>query len=537
MSGVFSATSELQNPAISLENITKSFPGVVANDNISLNLQTGKVHCLLGENGAGKSTLISILAGMQLPDSGTIRIDGKATVISSPKVAMNHGIGVVYQHSTFVPTLSVIDNLMLGSDGIMKNVKRAIARLHELFGVLGADIDPYAMAGDLGLGQRQQVEIAKAMWNGSRLLILDEPTSMLTPSAIQGLSNSIHSLTARGIGVVFITHKLREAYAIGDSVTVLRAGKNVLHIPEAEMKRLSEDELQQSVLTAMFGSSNMHAELTDLADLAGAHRAQRTTKDADFEQRPATLELVEVSTPHTSLDLTVKEISLSLKKGEVLGIAGIDGHGQRGLAEVIAGQLAMTHGEMKLNGKGVQSKGVTSRQRAGLRYITDDRHYEGTVGDLPVAINLVLKKIGQRPFWRWGIANNQSIAEHAKGKVETFNIRTPTVMTRASALSGGNLQKLLLARELGDGATVVIVNKPTYGLDLNSVRFVHDTLKEFVSDGGSILLFSNELDELVELSHRIAVISNGQIVGEVENDGAQVAERVGRLMIGGANHE
>jgi len=238
---------------VSLRDITKSFPGVVANDKVSLDIYNGQVHCLLGENGAGKSTLISILAGMQQPDSGSIEIDGRDVHIGSPKAAMNHGIGVVYQHSTLVPTLSIIENLMLGESGVLLNVKRATARLEEISALLGTSIDPHARTSQLGLGQQQQVEIAKAMWTGSRLLILDEPTSMLTPQAIDSLAESVGRLKAEGLAVVFITHKLREAYTMGDCVTVLRAGRNVGHISAEAMSRLSEDEVQDTILAAMFG--------------------------------------------------------------------------------------------------------------------------------------------------------------------------------------------------------------------------------------------------------------------------------------------
>lgn len=519
---------------VALKGISKAFPGVVANDDISMDIANGQVHCLLGENGAGKSTLISILAGMQMQDSGTIEIDGKPVHIGSPKTAKDYGIGVVYQHSTLVPALSVIENLLLGEPGIMRNVKRAKARLEELSELLGGQIDPDTPARDLGLGQQQQVEIAKAMWSGSRLLILDEPTSMLTPRAIDNLAESIDRLKANGLSVVFITHKLREAYSIGDCVTVLRSGRNVEHISPTHMKKLTEHEAQDLILAAMFGEDLDSAEGKDeAAGLAGATESVRETQMPDFSTKPIGLEIISVSTSGETMDQIVNNVTLTIKEGEIFGLAGIDGHGQTGLAEAVAGQRAVTTGRINVGDKNVTKLGVKDRQKMGLRYVTDDRMHEGTVGDLSVAFNLMLKRIGQAPFWYWGRPNKKAIDTEAQRLVDEYHIATPSIATRSGALSGGNIQKIVLARELNEGAKIVVVNKPTYGLDLKTVKLVHDLLVSFAERGGSVLLISTELDELIELSHRIGVISRGQIVGSVDNDGARTAEKVGELMIGG----
>ncbi|MCI0156470.1 ABC transporter ATP-binding protein [Leifsonia shinshuensis] len=521
---------------ISLNNITKAFPGVVANDDISLDLVSGQVHCLLGENGAGKSTLISILAGMQLPDSGTITIDGETVSIGSPKIAMRHGIGVVHQHSTLVPSLTVIENLMLGETGLLLKEKEARSRLDELSALLGISIDPRTLASDLGLGQQQQVEIAKAMWKGSRLLILDEPTSMLTPSAIENLAESIGRLTERGLGVVFITHKLREAYSMGDCVTVLRSGKKVGFLSPERMKELDEDQAQAEILRAMFGEDLRKAgTLDEAADLAGATEATREVAQVDLSARPVVIELDDVTSSGRTTDVMVKDVSLRIRSGEIFGIAGIDGHGQTGLAEVVAGQRAAVQGAVRLEGEDITRTGVRDRQELGVRYVTDDRLHEGTVCDLSVALNFVLKRIGKAPFWRFGQINRSAVNTEAKRLIDEYSIRTPSPSTRAAALSGGNIQKILLARELAPGAKVVVVNKPTYGLDLKTVRLVHDLLREFAAGGGAVLLISTELDELVELSHRIGVISKGEIVGVVDNDGVNTAEKVGQYMIGGTH--
>ena len=524
---------------ISLRGITKAFPGVIANNDISLDIVDGQVHCLLGENGAGKSTLISILAGMQLPDSGAIAIDGEPVTIGSPKSAMRYGIGVVHQHSTLVPSLTVLENLMLGESGVRLKERRATARLDELSGLLGASIDPNILASDLALGQQQQVEIAKAMWTGSRLLILDEPTSMLSPSAIENLGLSLERLKAEGLGIVFITHKLREAYTMGDCVTVLRGGRKVGELTQERMRSLTQEQAQAEILRAMFGEDLAAAGgLASAAELAGATEAAPESVRIEVDSRPVRLELAGVSSAGTSMDLSIEDVSLAIHEGEILGIAGIDGHGQAGLAEVLAGQRATTAGSLLLEGVDITRLGVRARQERGVRYVTDDRLHEGTVANLPVAINLLLKRIGAAPFWRFGQLNRTAVNDHAKRLIEQYGIRTPSSNTRVGTLSGGNIQKVLLARELEHGARVVVVNKPTYGLDLKSVRLVHDLLREFVAGGGCAVLISTELDELIELSDRIGVISRGRIVGTVQNDGAaDVSERVGNYMIGGGGHD
>jgi len=516
---------------ISLREITKAFPGVVANDQISLDIVSGQVHCLLGENGAGKSTLISILAGMQQPDSGTIEIDGNAIAITSPKVAVDQGIGVVHQHSTLIPAFTVLENLMLGDPSLMLDRKQAIERLDELSGLLGATIDPNALASELGLGQQQQVEIAKALWKGSRLLILDEPTSMLTPQAIEHLAASINRVKAEGLAVIFITHKLREAYAMGDCVTVLRGGRNVGHISVEQLAKLSESEAQNAILAAMFGEDLAKAG-DDAAELAGATAAVRETAAIDLATRKVRLELHDISTRGRGGDVDVVDVSFTVHEGEILGVAGIDGHGQSALAEVVAGQRASITGTVIFDDGDITGKGVLERQRLGVRYVTDDRLHEGTVGSMSVAINLVLKRIGQAPFWKFGQIDSKAVDAEARRLIDEYDIRTPSAATRAGTLSGGNIQKVLLARELTHGARFVVVNKPTYGLDLKTVRLVRDILIDFAANGGAVLLLSTDLDELVELSNRIVVISTGRVVGAVDNDGQGTAERVGQFMTG-----
>jgi len=524
------ATAGDSHTIIRLNGITKRFPGIVANDSISLDIKRGEVHCLLGENGAGKSTLISILAGLQQPDEGTIEIDGTPTVIGSPAVSIAQGIGVVYQHSALIPTLTVLENLMLSDEGsFWLDKASATARLAELSELLGAEIDPHLPAGDLGLGQQQQVEIAKAMWKGSEVLILDEPTSMLTPQAIDNLIESVNRLKAEGLAVIFISHKLHEAYAIGDAVTVLRGGRVAGRIAPEEMHAMTEEQAKARILEAMFGT-NPEALSSEEAEAAGAAAEERRSSVA--ADAPVMLSVEELSTASTSGEVSISDIALEIRAGEILGIAGIDGHGQQHLAEVLAGQRQPVRGRIILEGADITRRKVKERQNLGVRYVTDDRLHEGIVGSLSVALNLVLKKVGEAPYWKFGRMDKSAVLNEAHEQIAAYEIRTPSEQTRAGTLSGGNIQKILLARELSHGPRVVIFHKPTYGLDLKTVYRVRETVREFAADGGAALLISTDLDELAELSDRIAVVSNGRLVGEVVNDGNRVTERVGEIMVG-----
>lgn len=515
---------------IRLSNITKRFPGITANDSISLEIRRGEVHCLLGENGAGKSTLISILAGLQQPDEGTIEIDGEPTVLSSPSVSISKGIGVVYQHSALIPTLTVLENLMMSDEkNFWLDRASSTGRLAELSDLLGAEIDPDLPTGDLGLGQQQQVEIAKAMWKGSDVLILDEPTSMLTPQAIDRLVESLNRLKAEGLAVIFISHKLHEAYAIGDAVTVLRGGRVAGRIEPAEMHTMTEEQAKDRILEAMFGT-NPETLSTEEAEAAGLGTEER--KRGVSESAPVVLRAENLSTISGSGEVPVSDVNLEIREGEALGVAGIDGHGQRHLAEALAGQRSPSNGRVLLGSTDVTKKKVKERQRLGVRYVTDDRLHEGIIGSLSVALNLVLKKVGERPYWKFGRMDKSAVLREAHKRIDDYEIRTPSEQTRAGTLSGGNIQKILLARELAHDPSVVIFHKPTYGLDLKTVFKVRETVRDFASDGGAVLLISTDLDELAELADRIVIVSNGRLVGEVTNDGDRVTEKIGEIMVG-----
>ena len=457
-----------QAPAVELLGIRKAFPGVLANDDVSLVLQRAEVHCLLGENGAGKSTLIAILAGMQQPDAGHIRIAGEQVRIDSPRDALRLGIGTVYQHSTLIGALTVLENLMLGDSRALRlDVAGARDRLNEFSEMLGVEIDPSARAGDLALGRQQQVEIIKALWRGSRVLILDEPTSMLTPQAVTELQGVLRRLKESGLAIVFITHKLHEAVALGDRISVLRQGRVTGTIDRDRVHNSSPDQLEAEIVRLMFGDSTAVARTAELQVAIEGHRTA-----VAIEDREVALELIHASARGEGMEPGIEDVSLALHMGEVLGVAGVDGNGQRALAEAISGQRRLTHGQLRYLGAPIASLSVAQREKLGLRHVTDDRLGEGIVSGLPVSVNLVLKRIGHRPYWRRGRIRRDVIDAEAERLVKRFDIRTPSVHVRAGTLSGGNIQKLLLARELSGDAKVVVFHKPTYGLDLKTTRTV-----------------------------------------------------------------
>lgn len=521
-----------KGPLLSLRGITKRFPGVLANDRIDLDLYSDEVHVLLGENGAGKSTLISILAGMYEPDSGTVELEGAPLEIDSPRAAIERGIGTVYQHLTLVPTLSVIENLMLGSHGGVGalDMDSARARFDQFAKVLKVDFSPDARAGGLALGQQQKVEIMKALWRpGSRVLILDEPTSMLTPQDYEELRTELERLKREGLAIVLITHKLHEATELGDRVTVLKAGRVVGSIGPAEMRAQSDEELADRIVRMMFGE--------EAWELAGAVEVATDPETAEVaaarprrEPGSVALEVRGIELEGDGEVVPLHDVSLSVRDREIVGIAGIDGNGQRELAEVIAGQRRPRAGTVLLKGEDVTPLGVRARARRGLRYVTDDRLGEGTVGDLDVGMNAVLKQIGSEPYWRAGAERRDEIDRFAQGLVDRFNVRTPDVHTRIATLSGGNVQKLLLARELAGRPEVVVFNKPTHGLDVRTAEFVREQIAEAAAAGLAALVISTEIEELVGLCDRIVVMSRGEVTGEVENErGAE--ERIGALMV------
>ncbi len=518
-----------------LSGITKRYPGVVALDAVSLEFHAGEVHVLLGENGAGKSTLVSVLAGMQQPDEGTVIIGGNPLRIASPRHSIQLGIGTVFQRPSLVLSLTVIENLMLGGSWLRRLARAAaLRRFRELATLLGTHLDPDAPLAGLSLGEQQQVEIMRALWRDAKLLLLDEPTSMLTPQGVADLGRMMRNLRDRGVALILITHKLGEAYEFGDRISVLRLGKVAGGIDPEALVAMEESGRTATIIRLMFG-----LEAGEAATTAGGHAAElaillgRKIHGPAVVDRsqPPVLRVREASTRAEFAETPLRKVSFELWSSEVLGIAGVDGNGQKHLAEMIAGQRAVHGGALELGGIDITQGGVPERRGRGVRYVTDDRLGEGTVGALPVATNLVLKEVGAPPWWHHGITDWAAIHAHARVLIERNDIRTPSALTPAGKLSGGNVQKVLLARELDAEARVAILNKPTHGLDLHNQRLALDRIGTAAARGVALLVISTDLDELIEISDRIGVMFGGRLAGIVDNDAGAI-DRVRRLMTG-----
>lgn len=520
-------------PLVELRGITKVFPGVIANDSVDLKLHAGEIHCLLGENGAGKSTLMQVLSGMCTPDSGNISVDGAEVEIGSPRVALDLGIGMVYQHNTLIPGFTVLENLMLRNDGGLRLDRSKTASVLRGIAVrLGVEIEPAAVVGDLALGRQQQVEIVKVLALGSRVLVLDEPTAMLAPREVAELQKVLASLKAEGLAVVFITHKLGEALAVADRITVLRRGRVAGRLDPGDLQARDSADVRAQVLSLMFGEEAR--ELlpgSEIARVAGADRGARPTR---VLSDVVVLEMQGLACRPARREVGFREITFDVHRGEIVGIAGVDGNGQQELAEAIAGQRSIAGGRLVFMGRDVTHASVAERQGMGLRFVTDDRLGEGSVSSLPISVNLLLKRIGRKPYWgKAGRMATDHVCEAAQRLVEEYDIRTPDIDAQCGTLSGGNLQKMLLARELSFDPVLVVFNKPTYGLDAKTSAFIRERMRRLSErEGVAAVLISTDLEELADLCDRIGVMFRGRMVGVVENNGVRVEERVGALMVG-----
>ena len=505
-------------PIVEMRDISKRFGTVLANDRISLDLWPGEVHAVLGENGAGKTTLMNVLAGMYQPDSGTIRLAGQEIEIASPAEALHRGIGTVYQHFTLVPNLSILENVVLGAEGgFLVDLGAAEAKVASMLADFGLDVSPHTEIRHLALGQRQRVEIIKVLFRGTHVLLLDEPTSVLTPGEVTSLLELLRRLRDQGVAVVLITHKLGEALAISDRVTILRAGRNAGDLGPDVMSGANRESVRQRIVEQMFGGSQPTENL-----LSGRH-----------ESGAALLAIRGISTLGDRGTPALHDLSLDLHRGEVFGIAGVDGNGQKELGEVIAGQRQVTSGQILLDGADITNRGVAAATRLGIGYVTDDRLHEGSVAGSSITDNVALKSIGRKPFSNGFWLNRRAMEEQARRLITDFDVKTPGPDTAIGMLSGGNIQKLLLARELALEPKLLVCNKPTTGLDLRTARFVVRSLREQADAGKVVVLISSELDELMEISDRIGVMYNGQLVAVIPRAEADV-EMLGDLMLGGA---
>ncbi|NPV74967.1 MAG: ABC transporter ATP-binding protein [Anaerolineae bacterium] len=497
-------------PRLEVKNITKRFPGVLANDNISLSILPGEIHALLGENGAGKTTLMNIVYGLVHRDSGEILINGMPVNIRSPREAIQHRVGMVHQHFMLVPTLTVAENVILGMRPFthhlldMREIEQDILKIAEKYGL---QIKPSELISRLSVGEQQRVEIVKALYRGVDLLILDEPTAVLTPQETTELFKTIRSLTKQGLSIIFITHKLNEVMEVADRISVLRDGKL---IATKSVQETDKDELAFLMVD----------------------RCISFTVEKPEMKRGEPVLVVKDLTVSDKFRTQVDHISFHVCSGEILGIAGVDGNGQNELALSLSGLLRPSSGKILLNGKDVTHESVRKLNRVGLGHIPADRQNLGLVMDFTVAENLILQRYYCSPFTTTlGFFDLAQIQENAQRLVREYDIRTRTTQTKLNHLSGGNQQKVILAREIDQKPKLLIAVQPTRGLDCGATEYIHQILVEQRNAGAAILLVSTELDEILALSDRICVMYEGKIMGELLNTGEDIL-RIGRLMAG-----
>jgi ABC-type uncharacterized transport system ATPase subunit len=498
-------------PLLELRGITKRFPGVLANDDVSFDLRHGEVHALLGENGAGKSTLMNILYGLYTPDEGQILLNGKEIDVGSTKASIEHGIGMVHQHFMLIPVMTVAENIVLAIEprkgGVLLDYAAARKRVRELSDRYGLAVDPDARIDRITVGQQQRVEILKALYRGAEILILDEPTAVLTPQEAKELFEIIRSLQEQGKSIIFISHKLNEVLEIAARITVLRRGKVV--------DTISAEGATEPGLAQM---------------MVGREVLLRVDKTAPNPGAP----LLQVEDLHVFDDReleAVRGVTLEVRAGEIVGLAGVDANGQSELIDAIAGLRPVASGRITLDGKDVTGDGARDMIDAGLGHIPEDRHRRGLVLPFSLAENLVLHGYRKSPESRRGLLQLNTIGRRAKRLLEEFDVRGGKPETPASALSGGNQQKVVLAREIDADPKVLIAAQPTRGLDVGAIEFVHRRLVEQRDAGRAVLLVSLELEEILSLSDRILVIYEGQIVAEFPPTVTE--EEIGLAMTGG----
>lgn len=510
---------------VEMKSITKKFGNFTANDNINLTVHKGEVHALLGENGAGKSTLMNILYGLYHPTSGEIFIKGENVRMENPNVAISHGIGMVHQHFMLVQPFTVAQNIILGTEptkGIGAiDMKKAIEDVSDLSKKYGLHVDPNSKVEDISVGMQQRVEILKALYRGADILILDEPTAVLTPQEINELMNIIKNLTKQGKSVIIITHKLKEIKAAADYCTIIRRGKD---IGTVKVEDTTEDELA--------------------AMMVGREVSFKVDKE-DSKVGDIILEVKNISAKDNRKVQVLNDLSLEVRAGEILGIAGVDGNGQSELVEILTGLKKADSGSVKVNGSELINEKPINIFKKGIKNIPEDRHKRGLILDFTVAENTVLQRYKEKRFSKNGVLNNKEIEKHANEIIEEFDVRPTDFTLKARSLSGGNQQKVIIGREVDNirvdrAATgqpqVLIATQPTRGLDVGAIEFVHKAIVEQRDAGNAVLLVSLELDEVMNLSDRIAVIYEGKIVGIVDAKNAD-ENTLGFMMAGGVDNE
>ena len=493
------------------KDIRKQFPGVLANDKVNLTLRRGEILALLGENGAGKSTLMNVLYGLYRPDGGEIAIKGETVALHSPGDAIARGVGMVHQHFQLVPVMTVAENVILGAEvtraGGYIDKREANRRVRELSEQYGLEIDPTAEVDDLPVGLQQRVEIIKALYRHADILILDEPTAVLTPQEANELFRIMRELTERGVSIIFITHKLKEVLAVADRIVVLRGGR---------------------VAGTADPKTSTEASLAEL--MVGRKVILQVEKDDAHPAAPV-LTIDDMQVRDDRKHLAVKGLSLEVRAGEILGVAGVQGNGQREFVEALTGLRPMESGRVTIAGEDATGKSPRTITELDVAHIPEDREKHGFVGSYTIAENLVLNRYYRAPFSHRAVLDRQEIAENGARLVKQFDVRTPSIYTHAGNLSGGNKQKVIVAREFSRPVKLLIANQPTRGIDVGSIEFIHKQIVAQRDAGVAVLLVSAELDEILSLSDRVAVMFDGRIVKTLPVEEA-TRERVGLLMAG-----
>jgi general nucleoside transport system ATP-binding protein len=499
---------------LEMRDIRKEFPGVVANDGVSFDVRRGEVHALLGENGAGKSTLMNILYGLYKPDGGEIRLNGKPVTFSSAREAIGAGIGMVHQHFMLIPVMTVAENIVLGVEprsGALLDEGGAEQRVRELSERFGLAVDPTALISDITVGQEQRVEILKALYRDADLLILDEPTAVLTPQESHELFEIVRSLQSDGMSVIFISHKLNEVLEIADRITVLRRGKTIETVPRA-------GATEESLARAMVGREvllRVEKGPPEIGDVLLEVRDLHVLDDRGIEK--------------------VRGVSFDVRAGEIVGIAGVDGNGQTELIDAVTGLQKIESGTVRIAGNALSHASARAALDAGIGHIPEDRQRRGLVLEFSIAENIALHDYAKPPDAKWGWLFPSRMVQRARTLIREFDVRGGGPFTRAGGLSGGNQQKLVAAREIDRDPSVLIAAQPTRGLDVGAIEYLHRRLVSERDEGRAILLVSLELEEILSLSDRVLVIYEGQFVGEHTGDVTE--EQIGLEMLGGREAE
>jgi len=498
------------NIVLQAKNITKRFPGVLANDQVNFDLKKGEIHVLLGENGAGKTTLMNILYGLYNQEEGEMLVNGKVVNIKDPNDSIAQGIGMVHQHFMLIPVFTVAENIMLGDETTKRGLldrKAVSAKVKNLSHQYGLDVDPEALVGQLPVGVQQRVEIVKTLYRDAQILILDEPTAVLTPQEADELILIMRSLTERGVSIIFITHKLKEVLAVADRITVMRAGRVV--------GTVTPSEVDEAKLASM---------------MVGREVILKVKKgEAEPQAEVLTVENLNIQDDR-GLD-AVRDVSFHVRGGEILGIAGVQGNGQTELAEALTGLRATKSGHVTLAGKDVTGKTPRPIIETGLAHIPEDRQRHGLVLGYSVSDNMVLCNYYLPPFAKGIVMQQEAIDANARKLIDEYDVRTPSPFVPTSKLSGGNQQKVIVARELSRDVKLLIASQPTRGLDVGSIEYIHKEIVAMRDRGIGVLLISAELDEITALADRIAVMYRGQIVATVDAKDA-TREELGLWMAG-----